>query len=58
MNIEVHNWGLAVGDVAIDAITASSVFLIGDNEVIRLSSFYDTPPESYIVGSIVPLSPV
>ncbi|WP_047986178.1 hypothetical protein [Ornithinibacillus californiensis] len=57
MNIEVHNWGLSVGDVAIEAIASSSVFLIGDNEEIKLSSFYDTPPESYIVGNIVPLAP-
>ncbi|WP_339215924.1 spore gernimation protein GerPD [Ornithinibacillus sp. FSL M8-0202] len=58
MNIEVHNWGLTVGNVAIEAVASSSVFLIGDNETIKLSSFYDTPPESYIVGTIVPLSPV
>ncbi|MFD1039007.1 spore gernimation protein GerPD [Virgibacillus byunsanensis] len=58
MNIEVHNWGLDVGNVEIDAITASSVFLIGDNEEINLASFYDTPPEAFAIGSIVPLAPV
>ena len=57
MNIEVHNWGLSVGNVAIEAVASSSVFLIGDNETIKLSSFFDTPPESYIVGAIVPLAP-
>ncbi|MEN2767681.1 spore gernimation protein GerPD [Ornithinibacillus xuwenensis] len=57
MNLEVHNWGLCVGDVRIEAIASSSAFLIGDNETIKLSSFYDTPPESYVIGTIVPLSP-
>lgn len=56
MNFEVHNWALHVGNVDITAITSSSVFLVGDNESIQLQSYYDTPPDSYIVGSIVPLS--
>lgn len=57
MNLEVHNWGLNVGNVQIDAITASSVFLIGDNDDMMLSSFFDTPPEAFTVGAIVPLAP-
>ncbi|WP_029190967.1 hypothetical protein [Ornithinibacillus scapharcae] len=57
MNIEVHNWGLCVGDVTIDTVASSSVFLIGDNEEMKLSSFFDTPPESYVLGNIVPLAP-
>jgi spore germination protein PD len=57
MNFEVHNWGLCVGSVDIVAVASSSVFLIGDNEEIKLSSFFDTPPESYIVGPLVPLGP-
>ncbi|WP_138416517.1 spore gernimation protein GerPD [Aquibacillus sediminis] len=55
MNYHVHNWGLNVGNVDITGITSSSIFLIGDNEEIKLSSYYDTPPESYIVGALVPL---
>lgn len=57
MNIVVHNWGLNVGNVAVDAITASSVFLIGDNDEMVLSSFFDTPPEAFTIGNIVPLAP-
>ncbi|SHG22163.1 spore gernimation protein GerPD [Ornithinibacillus halophilus] len=57
MNLEVHNWGLNVENVQIDAIGSSSIFLIGDNEEIKLSSFYDTPPESYTVGNLIPLAP-
>lgn len=58
MNMEVHNWNLCVNNIDIDAVTASSVFLIGDNEEFNLASFFDTPPESYVLGSIVPLAPV
>ncbi|WP_099157235.1 spore gernimation protein GerPD [Virgibacillus ndiopensis] len=57
MNIEVHNWGLNVGNVCIDALSASSIFLIGDNDEMTLSSFFDTPPEAFTVGNIVPLAP-
>ncbi|WP_188455259.1 spore gernimation protein GerPD [Virgibacillus oceani] len=57
MNIEVHNWGLNVGNVGIDNIAASSIFLIGDNDEIVLSSFFDTPPEAFTIGNIVPLAP-
>ncbi|MCT2535608.1 spore gernimation protein GerPD [Aquibacillus koreensis] len=56
MKHEVHNWDVHVGNIEVTGVTASSVFLIGDNETIKLSSFYDTPPDSYIVGSLVPLS--
>ncbi|MGY0692821.1 spore gernimation protein GerPD [Virgibacillus sp. FSP13] len=57
MNLEVHNWGLNVGNVEVDAITASSVFLIGDNDEMMLASFFDTPPEAFTVGNVVPLAP-
>ncbi|WP_284139458.1 MULTISPECIES: spore gernimation protein GerPD [unclassified Virgibacillus] len=58
MNLEVHNWDLNVQNVQVKVVTSSSVFLIGDNEEITLSSFFDTPPESYIIGSVVPLAAV
>ncbi|MEC5423657.1 spore gernimation protein GerPD [Virgibacillus sp. C22-A2] len=58
MNIEVHNWGLNVGTIRVDNATSSSVVLIGDNEEIMLSSFFDTPPESVTYGEIVPLAPL
>ncbi|GAA0438110.1 spore germination protein GerPD [Lentibacillus halophilus] len=56
MNMEVHNWGLHVDHVNVGTVSASSVFLVGDNESFTLSSFYDTPPEAAAIGSIVPLS--
>lgn len=58
MYLEVHNWDVNVGDIDIKAVTASSIFLIGDTETIQLQSYFDTPPESYIVGepqiSVIP----
>ncbi|MEW9674998.1 spore gernimation protein GerPD [Lentibacillus sp. L22] len=57
MNLVVHNWELCVGNVDIAAVSASSVFLIGDNDEMKLSSFFDTPPEAFTIGTIVPLAP-
>jgi len=56
MKYEVHNCGLNVGNIQVTGVASSSVFLIGDNEHISLSSIFDTPPESYIVGPFVPLA--
>ncbi|GGF15756.1 putative spore germination protein GerPD [Halobacillus andaensis] len=50
MNFTVHNYGLDVGNVHVTSVTTSSVFLIGDNRTIRLRSYFDTPPESLIIG--------
>lgn len=46
----MHNYGLHVGNIHVTGVSASSVFLIGDNKTIRLQSFFDTPPESLIIG--------
>ncbi|KGX92639.1 spore germination protein GerPD [Pontibacillus halophilus JSM 076056 = DSM 19796] len=56
MCFEVHNYGLTVGQVRILGVSSSSVFLIGDNEEMYLSSIFDTPPESIIVGQEPPAS--
>jgi spore germination protein PD len=57
MNIEVHNWGINVGNIQVEGVSSSSVLLIGDNEQIYLSSFFDTPPESFTSTNILPLAP-
>ncbi|AXI08748.1 spore gernimation protein GerPD [Oceanobacillus zhaokaii] len=57
MNIEVHNWGINVGNIQVEGVSSSSVLLIGDNEQIYLSSFFDTPPESFTSANILPLAP-
>lgn len=56
MNYTVVNKGISVGDIRIIGVSSSSVFIIGDTEVITCSSLYDTPPESVIIGPLVPLS--
>ncbi len=57
MNFTVVNRNLQVGNIRIIGVSSSSVFLIGDTNTISLSSVFDTPPESLIVGPYVPLSP-
>ncbi|UOR13175.1 spore gernimation protein GerPD [Halobacillus amylolyticus] len=55
MNYTVHNYGLDIGNIDVSSVASSSVFLIGDSETIRLYSYYDTPPESLIIGPFVPI---
>ncbi|WP_090825323.1 spore gernimation protein GerPD [Paenibacillus sp. yr247] len=55
MNLHVENKQIFVGDVRIVGVASSSVFLIGDTEVISLSSMFDTPAESVIISPFVPL---
>lgn len=57
MNFQVNNKELCVGEIKIAGVSISSVVLIGDTEQIVLSSLYDTPPESLIVGASAPLAP-
>jgi spore germination protein PD len=55
MNFTVVNKGIQVGHIKVVGVSSSSVFLIGDTETISLSSTFDTPPESLIIGPFVPL---
>lgn len=57
MNFTVINHDLQVGAIKIIGVSSSSVFLIGDANTITLSSVFDTPPESLIIGAFVPLAP-
>ncbi|MGP4041850.1 spore gernimation protein GerPD [Gracilibacillus sp. D59] len=50
MYYKVNNWNLGVGNISIVGVSTSSLFIVGDSHEIRLSSLFDTPPESYIVG--------
>ncbi|QGQ98649.1 spore gernimation protein GerPD [Paenibacillus psychroresistens] len=58
MNYTVINKEISVGDIRIIGVSSSSIFLIGDAEVITLSSLFDTPPESLIIGPLVPLASI
>ncbi|OEF99590.1 spore gernimation protein GerPD [Vulcanibacillus modesticaldus] len=57
MEFTVINHGISIGDIKIGAVASSAVFLIGDAQEITPSSIFDTPPESLIIGPMVPLSP-
>jgi len=56
MQFNVENKELTVGSVEIRAIASSSVFIIGDTRIISNGSIFDTPPESLVIGPIVPLT--
>jgi len=57
VNFTVINKELSVNDIKITGIASSAIFLIGDSQFITLSSIFDTPPESLIIGPLVPLTP-
>jgi len=57
LNFTVVNKNIQVGHIDIMGVSSSSVLLIGDTKTIALSSSFDTPPESLIIGPFVPLSP-
>ncbi|QPC46028.1 spore germination protein GerPB [Mangrovibacillus cuniculi] len=57
MEFFVTNYNLCVDTVNMTAVASSSVFQIGDSNVIQLVSTFDTPPESLIIGPFVPLTP-
>ncbi len=50
MNLQVENRSLCVGDIKVVGVASASVLLIGDTQSISLSSVFDTPPESLIIG--------
>lgn len=57
MNLQVENKEIAVGRIDVGAVSSSSILLIGDTHTINLSSVFDTPPESLVIGALVPLAP-
>ncbi|UCZ51455.1 spore gernimation protein GerPD [Bacillus shivajii] len=57
MNYTVINRDISVDNIKITGVASSSIFLVGDTDTIHLSSVFDTPPESLIIGPIVPLAP-
>lgn len=55
MKFTVVNKSIHVGDLNVVGVSSSSLLLIGDVETICLSSTFDTPAESLIIGPFVPL---
>ncbi|RRN72573.1 spore gernimation protein GerPD [Peribacillus simplex] len=57
MEFNVINHQLCVGDIKIIGVASSALFLIGDVQTVQLTSAFDTPPESLIIGPVVPFAP-
>ncbi len=55
MNFEVVNRDICVGHINVLGVSSSSVLMVGDTNSIQLTSLFDTPPESLIIGPFVPL---
>ena len=57
MNYEVVNRDICVGSIRVDGVSSSSLLIVGDTNTIQLTSLFDTPAESLIIGPFVPLAP-
>ncbi|WP_028402543.1 spore gernimation protein GerPD [Ectobacillus panaciterrae] len=55
MNFTVVNYEIKVGSIKSLGVSAAALFLIGDADLIIMSSILDTPPESLTKGPFVPL---
>lgn len=54
MNVRIRNRKINVGNVKVEGVGSSSLFLIGDAEVITSASVFDTPADSLIYSPRVP----
>ncbi len=57
MNFEVVNRELCVGSIRVIGVSSASLLMVGDTNSIQLTSLFDTPAESLIIGPFVPLTP-
>lgn len=55
LTLNVTNGPVCVGSICLVGISSSSSLLLGDTESITLYSYFDTPPESVIIGPLAPL---
>lgn len=55
--LNVVNGPVTIGSMRLVGVVSSSSVLVGDTEAISLYSYFDTPPESVIVGPLAPLPP-
>ena len=53
MNFEVVNRDICVGNINVLGVSSSSLLMVGDTNSIQLTSLFDTPPESLIIGPFV-----
>jgi spore germination protein PD len=57
MNFEVVNRDICIGSIRVIGVSSSSLLMVGDTNSIQLTSLFDTPPQSLIIGPFVPLAP-
>ncbi|MBP1932401.1 hypothetical protein [Ammoniphilus resinae] len=57
MNMKVTNKKISVEQIDIGGVSRSSIVLIGDTEIIRCSSIFDTPEHSLHITPQLPLKP-
>ena len=56
--LQVTNGPVYVGAINIIGVASSASLLIGDTDCMTLYSYFDTPPESVVVGPLAPLPPL
>ena len=53
--LHVTNGPVNIGAIRVIGMSSSASLLVGDADSLNLYSFFDTPPESLIVGPLAPL---
>lgn len=56
--LNVTNGPVHIGAIRVLGVVSSGSLLVGDADSLTLYSYYDTPPESLIVGPLAPLPPL
>jgi len=53
--LRVTNGPVSVGSIRLLGVSSASSLLIGDTGSMTLYSYFDTPPESVVVGPLAPM---
>jgi spore germination protein PD len=56
--LHVTNGPVNIGAIRVLGVASSASLLLGDADSLTLYSYFDTPPESMIVGPLAPLPPL
>ncbi len=56
--LQVTNGPVYVGAIRVIGVASSASLLVGDAGSLTLYSYFDTPPETVIVGPLAPLPPL
>lgn len=54
MIYNVTNGDICVGNIKVGSLVTASSLFIGDTQTVTLTSIYETPPESMIIGVSMP----